>query len=294
MVKQNDNLKTMIVGGLLVGASIVGGMALGGVGPFSTTGGDDGNGASITTSELIDSQSLSIVTKEKYNPTTSVTATCTVFEDSNELSDTDCTFTINRGLPYKVLVNASGYVAEVIEFEWDGKAPKGAVTLEMGDIMTLSNVISVLNKDGSDNTDSAEYAIGTSEAKNIKLELSGSSKDVYPGGVIVFEAVKSNYSDVDFNLGSAVDTPNQFTASSTGVKVYAFEFPAIDSLELKEGIISVTAEDGVNPTADISYTIYDKQFYEDSLTGQIAGPGIEDSDDSDIGESAVTGTVYLE
>ena len=289
-MKTNDTIKIVAVTGVLVGAGVLGGMYLGGAGPFSTTSGDDSN---IVTQQLEASQELSIITKELYNPTTSVSATCQVFENGNELSDTDCTFTVNRGLDYEVLVNASGYEAEVLEFTWDGKNPLADKTVELGDIMALSSAITVFNKDGTDNSNTSQYAIGTAEAKNIKMEISGASKDVYPGGVIVFEASKGNYSDLGFNLGSSTDAPQQFTASSTGVKVYAFEFPAIDSLDLIEGIVSVTAEDGVNPDADISYTIYDSQYFKDSKTGKIGGPGVEDSDDADIGESQVTGTLFI-
>ena len=280
----------MIAIAVLVAAVIFTSLAGAGV-IFSSRSTDDQPTTSI---QLLDTQELSFSAVELYNPTTAISGeTCTYYENGVKSTDTDCTFTVKRGIDYEMLVAATGYVSIVDSFTGLGE-PMTGEKYELGDYMNLTNAITVYNKDGSTNAAGSRYAIGDSESKNIKFEVSGVSKDLFPGGIIVFEVNSSAIEAVDFSLGSDASTPAQYTATSTGTKAYAFTFPEVNSIELLDGTVSLTAKDGVNPgNGNVSYTVYDAQVFIDSKTDEIVKtPAVEDSDDVDVGGANEVGYIY--
>lgn len=270
-------------------------IALVGVGAYMFSVGEDGlvrDNTNVNV-DLLNSQEISFSAVEKYNPTTALTGvTYTYYEAGVKSTDTDGTFNVKRGVEYEMIIEKDGYVSETYSFTGSGE-PMTGMKFELADFMALGDAITVYNKDGSENLVGAKYAIGTGESKNIEFEISGISKDVFPSGIIVFEANNSAVDDVDFNLGSRVDTPSQFTATSVGTKAYAFLVPEVDSNEVLNGIVSITAKEDVDPADNVLYTIYDSQYFIDSKTDLISGKAVQDSDEADIGETTITGTIFL-
>ena len=307
MVKNSTLVWTGIGSTLLGGVLVLG--TMGATGNLSVGGKDvvqpgDTPEEPVVNVDLQATGALTLDVNEKYNEGTDVSAVCTFIahNDGASLSDADCSsVSIKSRIPYTVLVNATGYSTEKIEINWNGVDALKDQKVLLGDIIDLSSAITFYNKDASTNINTSQYAI-TDSTKNIDFDIDFSNEDVYEGGIIVFEAVKTNYSAVSMSVNGKVlptaTAPEQFTSSSTGVKTYIFELPEINmesagTTQLK-GTVTVTPdEDEANASQDITYTIYDKAYYVDSDTSSVEGRAVEDSKDNDVGIAQVTGTIYL-
>lgn len=140
---------------------------------------------------------------------------------------------------------------------------------------------------GTSNT----QTIGAGEKVDVSLTLKGEYQKGSPHGeVIVCYYNKSSIDDCIVNLGGVATTvPDSVTiASEYGAKAYTV--PALLSNAKVEGLVTIDADDTINPAVgDSNLTLYlfaNNYFINDKTGKSFDGPAVEDED------QAVTSTLY--
>jgi len=153
------------------------------------------------------------------------------------------------------------------------------------------------NPDGTQNSNSNQWAMGANSVKTFTITIGGESEksygNPYCGGrnVLVFEYNSTEIDGITSNLAKA-ETPTQHSVSAIDHKTKAFYVDPIEDTDEIQIKVTVDSDDSVDPTEDITWTLYDVQYYFDKYSGDVLCD-VEDELDADLGiATELSGTIY--
>lgn len=138
------------------------------------------------------------------------------------------------------------------------------------------------------------------DTKNVKFQFVGNYRRDYGNTEIGYNimncvANKTEIQDLAIPELTIADKPSMIEGT-TGFTDYTFEVPVFASnAETLQYIATIVASDVIEPIADIRCTVYDTNYYVDSITG-IVGTGIQNNTKGNVGsvEPAVMAFVDLD
>jgi len=249
-------------------------------------------------------QELSYDVREAFEEGTSISSPTVKLYSlpgfSKVSDETGTNVPLSSGSDYVALVSKNGYITEKDPADSESFTVPGDDFVEsprqvlLEPRATFSEVVTFRNDDGSENGASNREAVEQGVTEDVTMELQAPSKETFQDGVLVVEVNDTAYSDVTISDTATAETPETYTTSTVGAQTYSFDIEGLSDGETREQTVSFEAENGVNPgEAAVPVTHYEKAFGTDSLTGEVIGPVVEDSDNQLVGPSGVTEEIYL-
>lgn len=191
---------------------------------------------------------------------------------------------------------SAGYAKYTPSYEVPCKA---AATFEVGtaDFYTSSLAATFWNSQGTAGT---AQPLAAGDIKNVKFQFTGTYKEEYGNSEIGYDILncQANSTQIkDMTIAGLETTakPSVIT-TATGMDDYTYKFPVLESNgDTSIYTVTVEADATTDPTSDITCTLYDTNYYIDTVTN-IVGNGVQDNDKANLGvdEDSVAATVTID
>lgn len=303
MVKQKDSTNQMVVVGVLVLLAVFG--TLFATGAFNTTGssGDIGSGESLACVGIA-SVSNTITARDDLARSTTASGEYMYITTNNVGAKAFGSITgLTPGLAHDALLshNGTSYFAQVYDFETSCNDETRTVYLASPSAPTVSFV----NENGVTlNGASAAEAVDADQTYTgeMTIRAPGNKYSSLHGALIVAEWDKTYVRNVEVNGVSLASLPTYLshttllnTTTATGDAFRTFLYPG----EVKDGervtltfTYETTSETPGANNANIAFHWIPRNLYIDDETLEIAGPSVEDRDNTFIGLANTTAIFY--